>query len=141
MSAITQNKQGLRVLIAGSLLQLFFGIIYVWAVFKNPVSAYYGWKPSDVGLTASFMLCFFVIGILAGGKAQAKIGVKFNVLTGGLMVALGMLATALIPAGGKAPVFLIFLFYGVIGGFGVGAAYNAIVSSVQNANAGLNIQG
>ena len=143
---ISQNKQGLKVLFAGAFLQLFLGIIYVWSVFKNPVSGYYGWNPSDVGLTASFMLCFFVIGILAGGKLQMKIGVKFTVLIGGLMVAAGMLATALIPSGAlgvetvfsssmvflpRAPVFLIYLFYGVIGGFGVGAAYNAIISTAQ----------
>jgi len=58
MSAITENKQGLKVLITGSVLQLFLGIIYVWSVFKNPVSAYFGWEPSEVGLTANFMLCF-----------------------------------------------------------------------------------
>jgi OFA family oxalate/formate antiporter-like MFS transporter len=131
MPAITENKQGLKVLITGSILQLFLGIIYVWSVFKNPVSAYYGWEPTDVGLTASFMLCFFVIGILAGGKAQVKIGVKFTVLIGGLMVAIGMLATAFIPAGARAPVFLIYIFYGIIGGFGVGAGYNAIISTAQ----------
>ena len=131
MSAITENKQGLKVLVTGSILQLFLGIIYVWSVFKNPVGAHYGWEPVDVGLTASFMLCFFVIGILAGGKAQVKIGVKLTVLIGGLMVAVGMLATAFIPVGGKAPVFLIYLFYGIIGGFGVGAGYNAIISTAQ----------
>jgi OFA family oxalate/formate antiporter-like MFS transporter len=131
MSAITENKQGLKVLITGSILQLFLGIIYVWSVFKNPVSAYYGWDSTAVGLTASFMLCFFVIGILAGGKAQVKIGVKFTVLIGGLMVAAGMLTTALIPTDGNAPVFLIYLFYGIIGGFGVGAGYNAIISTAQ----------
>jgi OFA family oxalate/formate antiporter-like MFS transporter len=131
MSSITQNKEGLKVLITGSILQLFLGIIYVWSVFKKPVSEFYGWGEAEVGLTASFMLCFFVIGILAGGKAQTKIGVKFTVLFGGLMVATGMLATALIPEGGKAPVFLIYLFYGIAGGFGVGAAYNAIISTAQ----------
>ena len=131
MSEISKNRQGLKVLIAGSALQLFLGIIYVWSVFKNPVSAYYDWKPADVGLTASFMLCFFVIGILSGGKAQMKLGVKLTTLIGGLTVAAGMLATALIPADGKAPVFLVYLFYGIIGGFGVGAAYNAIVSAAQ----------
>jgi len=131
MSSITENKDGLKVLVTGSILQLFLGIIYVWSVFKNPVSAYFGWEASAVGLTANFMLCFFVIGILAGGKAQAKIGVKITTLIGGLMVAVGMLATALIPTGGKAPVFLIYLFYGIIGGFGVGAGYNAIISTAQ----------
>lgn len=131
MSAITQNKQGLKVLFTGAFLQLFLGIIYVWSVFKNPVSLYYGWEASSVGLTANFMLCFFVIGILSGGKLQMIIGTKLTTLIGGLMVAVGMLATAFIPAGSSAPVFLIYLFYGIIGGFGVGAAYNAILSSAQ----------
>jgi OFA family oxalate/formate antiporter-like MFS transporter len=131
MSSITENKQGLKVLIIGSILQLFLGIIYVWSVFKKPVSEFYGWDLFDTGVTANFMLCFFVIGILAGGKVQMKIGVKLTTLIGGLMVAVGMLATALIPTGGKAPVFLIYLFYGIIGGFGVGAGYNAIISTAQ----------
>jgi len=131
MSSITENKQGLKVLIMGSILQLFLGIIYVWSVFVSPVSKFYEWSVDSVKLTSSFMLCFFVIGILVGGKAQAKIGVKITTLIGGLMVALGMLATALIPTGGKAPVFLIYLFYGIIGGFGVGAGYNANISCAQ----------
>ncbi|MCL1959196.1 MAG: MFS transporter [Spirochaetes bacterium] len=131
MSSITENKQGIKVLITGSILQLFLGIIYVWSVFKNPVSKFYGWDVTQTGLTASFMLCFFVIGIFAGGKVQTKISVKLTTLIGGLMVAAGMLATALIPTGGKAPVFLIYLFYGIIGGLGVGAGYNAIISTAQ----------
>jgi len=61
MSAIKQNKEGLKVLTAGVVLQLFLGIIYVWSVFKAPVSEYYGWDASDVGLTANFMLCFFAV--------------------------------------------------------------------------------
>ena len=131
MSSIRQNKEGLKVLFAGVVLQLFLGIIYVWSVFKAPVSAYYGWEPLDVGLTASFMLCFFAAGILAGGKVQSLIGVKYTTLLGGLLVSAGMLASAFIPADGKSPVFLIYLFYGIIGGAGVGAAYNAIISNAQ----------
>ena len=131
MNSIRQNKQGLKVLIAGVVLQLFLGILYVWSVFKAPVSVYYGWSPSDSGLTASFMLCFFAVGIIVGGRVQAKIGVTFTTLLGGLMVAAGMLATSLIPASGQAPVFLIYLLYGIIGGTGVGAAYNAIISNAQ----------
>jgi OFA family oxalate/formate antiporter-like MFS transporter len=131
MNTIKQNKQGLKALVAGVVLLLFLGIIYVWSVFKAPVSAYYGWLPADVGLVASFMLCFFAVGILIGGRAQAKIGVQLTTLIGGLMVAAGMLLSAFIPAAGKSNVFLIYLLYGIIGGFGVGAAYNAVISNAQ----------
>jgi len=130
-TSILENKQGIKILVTGSILQLFLGILYVWSVFVIPVNKFYSWSIDSVKLTSSFMLCFFVIGIFAGGKIQTKIGVKFMVLIGGLMVAAGMLATALIPAGGNAPVFLIYIFYGIIGGFGVGAGYNAIISTAQ----------
>jgi OFA family oxalate/formate antiporter-like MFS transporter len=126
-----KNKQGIKVLVIGSILQLFLGILYVWSVFVIPVNKFYNWSIDNVKLTSSFMLCFFVIGIFAGGKIQTKIGVKFTILIGGLMVAAGMLATALIPTGVNAPVFLIYFFYGIIGGFGVGMAYNANISTAQ----------
>jgi len=42
MPSITENKQGMKVLITGNILQLFLGIIYIWSVFMNPVSAFYG---------------------------------------------------------------------------------------------------
>ena len=128
MSTITQNKQGLRVLVAGSVLQLFLGIIYVWSVFVRPVSEVYEWDIANVKLTASFMLSFFVVGILIGGKLQAKTGAERVVLLGGLMLAAGMLATAFLPA---SVAWLMYISYGVIGGFGVGAGYNAIISAAQ----------
>lgn len=128
MGAITENKSGLKVLITGAILQLFLGIIYVWSVFVMPVSEFYSWDISGVKLTSSYMLCFFVVGILIGGKLQIKIGAAKVVLIGGLMLAAGMFATAFIP---KDYAWLIYVTYGIIGGFGVGAAYNAIISSAQ----------
>lgn len=109
-------------------MQLFLGIIYVWSVFVVPVSKFYEWDVSGVKLTSSYMLCFFVVGILIGGKLQVKIGSSKVVLMGGLMLALGMCATAFIP---KSIAALIYVTYGIVGGFGVGAAYNAIISSAQ----------
>lgn len=128
MGVISENKQGLKVLVTGAILQLFLGIIYVWGIFVLPVSEYYAWNIADVKLTSSFMLSFFVVGILVGGKAQVKTGATKVVLTGGLMLAAGMFATAFIP---KNLAWLIYVTYGTIGGFGVGAAYNAIISSAQ----------
>jgi len=128
MGAITGNKQGIKVLITGAVLQLFLGIIYVWSVFVQPVAAFYTWDVESVKLTSSFMLCFFVVGILIGGKLQAKIGAAKTVLMGGLMLALGMLASSFIP---QEHPWLIYIAYGIVGGFGVGAAYNAIISAAQ----------
>ena len=124
----SKNRQGVTVLIAGAALQLFLGILYVWSVFVGPVSEALNWGVDQVKLTSSFMLCFFVIGIFFGGKLMAKIGSQTTVLIGGLMLAFGMLATAFIPV--QYP-WLIYVTYGIIGGFGVGAGYNSIISAAQ----------
>lgn len=122
------NKQGLRVLIIGSVLQLFFGIIYVWSVFVLPVSTHLDWAVDSVKLTSSFMLCCFVLGILLGGKLQARVGTQRVILAGGLLMAAGLLAASFVPA--SAP-WLLYIAYGVCGGFGVGMAYNANITSAQ----------
>jgi len=124
------NKNtGRKMLLTGAILQLFLGIIYVWSVFVGPVSDFFGWDVSKVKLTSSFMLCCFVLGILIGGKLQVKIGTSKIVLIGGLSMAGGMLLTSFIPMG--AP-WLIYITYGITGGFGVGMAYNAIISAAQS---------
>ncbi|MDR0286356.1 MAG: OFA family MFS transporter [Clostridiales bacterium] len=122
------NKDGIKVLVAGSVLQLFLGIIYVWSVFVQPVSEALVWDIDKVKLTSSYMLCCFVLGILAGGRLQAKISASKIVLAGGILMAIGMLVTSFV-SGGAA--WLIYITYGIIGGFGVGMAYNTVISSAQ----------
>jgi len=109
-------------------MQLFLGVLYVWSVFVRPVSEVFGWSIDSVKLTSSFMLCFFVVGILAGGKLHLKIGSDKVVLGGGLLLAFGMFATAFLPQNLS---WLMYLTYGIIGGFGVGSAYNAIICAAQ----------
>ena len=123
-----KDSRAIRVLVAGSVLQLFLGIIYVWSVFVRPVSERFEWEIDQVKLTSSYMLCFFVLGILAGGKIQNRIGASKVVLSGGLLLSLGMLATSFIPSGFP---WMIYGTYGIAGGFGVGMAYNAIISCAQ----------
>ncbi|MCL2432106.1 MFS transporter [Candidatus Bathycorpusculum sp.] len=120
---------GVKVLVAGSILQLLLGVIYVWSVFVQPVQSTFGWSDADVKFTVNIMLCCFVLGILAAGKLQVKIKASYIVLTGGMMMAAGMFITSLLSA--AAPFWSIWITYGIIGGFGVGLAYNTIISSAQ----------
>ena len=124
------KNDGVVVLICGSAVLLFLGIIYVWSEFVAPVSHYFGWTPGDVKLTSSFMLCCFVLGILASGRLQPKFGAQKLVLAGGMLMALGMLITSFIPQTTDAT-WLIYITYGVVGGFGVGLAYNTVITCAQ----------
>ena len=124
-----KSNPGVKVLIAGSILQLFLGVIYVWSVFVGPVQSAFDWDINDVKFTVNIMLCCFVLGILTAGKLLEKIKAAYIVLAGGLMMAVGMFATSVLSA--AAPSWSIWITYGIIGGFGVGLAYNTIISSAQ----------
>lgn len=122
------SKKPILVLIAGAIIQLFLGVIYIWGVFQKPIVELFNWEAGAAALTSSIMLGFFVIGILIGGKLQDKIGSSIVVLIGGLMFAIGMFASSFIPL--DVP-WLIYITYGVVGGTGVGAAYNATIGAAQ----------
>jgi OFA family oxalate/formate antiporter-like MFS transporter len=106
---------------------LFLGIIYVWSVFVLPVSEEYNWPAADAKLVSSFLLGFFVLGMLGGGRMEKRLGTHRQTLVGGTLLAVGMAATAFVPAGSG---WLIYLTYGIAGGFGVGMGYGAVVSCV-----------
>lgn len=116
-------------MVAGSFLQLFLGMLYTWSVFATPIAEAFSWNIQDVKFTVNIMLCCYSLGVLVGGRLQGKLKAPYIVLIGGLMMAVGMLVTSILPAG--APVWCIWLTYGVIGGFGVGLAYNTIIASSQ----------
>jgi len=131
-----EQNQGFKVLLTGSILQLFLGIIYVWSVFVKPMGDYFAQNGGDgatiisnVKFTVNVMLCCFVLGILLGGRLQSRFKASFIVLAGGLLMSAGMLSTSFVQS--SAPVWSIWITYGIIGGFGVGLAYNTIISCAQ----------
>ncbi|MEL7624295.1 MAG: OFA family MFS transporter [Clostridiales bacterium] len=121
-----KNRYGL--LIAGMLIQLCAGIIYMWSVFRGPVAQHLEWEASKAGYTSSIMLAVFVLGIILGGKAQDKIGPKPVTAFGSVLISLGMILTSFVT---KAAPWLVYITYGIIGGLGTGIVYTATVSVVQ----------
>ena len=126
MPGATYNRY--VVLIAGIILQFCAGIIYMWSVFKTPVADHLGWTSAASALTASFMLVAFVAGILIGGRLMDKIGPKKMCIVGSSTMSVGILLSSLITSDYP---YLIYLTYGIIGGFGVGTLYTCTVSTTQ----------
>lgn len=122
------KRNRIMILAAGAFVQLFLGIIYVWSVFVSPVSAYFDMTQESAKLTSSFMLAFFVLGILMGGRLQGRMKTQHIVLLGGCLMAFGMTLTAFLPLDLG---ILIYITYGCMGGFGVGLAYNSVLTVAQ----------
>ncbi len=122
-------RQNRYVVLAASMLVLLcVGILYMWSVFSGPVVTAYGYDPGATRYIASVMLAGFVAGILVGGRIQDKTGPRPVVMGGSLLFALGILVTSFVLPHG---IGWVYLFYSVIGGFGVGAAYNSAISCTQ----------
>lgn len=116
------------ILALGMVMQACAGIIYMWSVFKNPVAEYLSWEPAAAAITSSVMLSAFVLGIILGGRMQDIYTPKPVAFAGSIILGLGMILTSFVQP--SAP-WLIYIFYGVIGGFGVGCVYTTTVSVVQ----------
>jgi len=115
-------------LIAGMIIQLCAGVIYMWAVFKVPVAGYLERSSADIALVSSVMLSAFVVGMLLGGNLQDRFGPRSVAALGSLLMSGGILATAFL---GPGSADLIYLTYGLTGGVGVGIVYSCTVACVQ----------
>jgi OFA family oxalate/formate antiporter-like MFS transporter len=122
------DKKRYVVLIAGIAVQFCAGTIYMWSVYKGPVADYLDWDTGASGLTSSFMLVAFVAGIMIGGRLMDKIGPKKICIAGSLMMSLGILTSSMVTSDYP---HLIYLTYGIVGGFGVGTVYTCTVSPIQ----------
>jgi OFA family oxalate/formate antiporter-like MFS transporter len=123
------GKNRYVVLIAGIAIQLCAGTLYMWSVYKRPVAdLLFEGDLNASGLTASFMLVAFVAGILFGGRLMDILGPKKMALVGSVLMSMGILASSAVTSDLS---YLIYLTYGIIGGFGVGTVYTCTISPIQ----------
>ena len=105
--------------LAGILMQIAFGAVYAWSVFRTPLVKQFGWTISQVTLT--FTIAIFCLGFAAffGGIWLNKKGPRIVALTGGALYGLGVFLASF--SGYGLP--WLYMTYGVIGGIGLGFGY------------------
>jgi OFA family oxalate/formate antiporter-like MFS transporter len=112
----TQNRWLLAA--AGVLMQIAFGAVYAWSVFRIPLSHAYGWTIAEV--TAAFEIAIFVVGFAAfgGGLWMKRSGPRPVALVSALLYGVGTMLT-----GTAHSLTTLYLMYGVIAGAGLGVGY------------------
>jgi OFA family oxalate/formate antiporter-like MFS transporter len=112
----TQNRW--LVAAAGVLMQIAFGAVYAWSVFRIPLSKAHGWTIAEV--TAAFELAIFVVGLaaFAGGLWMKRSGPRPVGIAAAILYGLGTML-----AGKSHDLWMLYLTYGVIGGAGLGLGY------------------
>jgi len=104
---------------AGIVMQVALGSVYAWSVFRIPLTRTYGWSISQVTLT--FEVAILVLGFssFAGGLWMKRIGPRSMAVIGGLCYGLGVI----LAGQARGHLGLLYLSFGVLGGFGLGLCY------------------
>ncbi|MDR2892239.1 MAG: MFS transporter [Deltaproteobacteria bacterium] len=106
-------------------LYIFLGLIYAWSIFVPPLEQEFGWSRSETSMVFTFCMFFFCLGGLGSGFAIRSMPVKFIVAACALFIGVGFTL-----ASRCASLTELYIFYGVLIGFGVGIGYNVLLTTM-----------
>lgn len=115
-------------LVLSTISLLFLGLIYAFSMFRQGMVDSFGLEPGAVGLTFNIMMITFCIGAVIGSQIEKKLDVKGTLAIAAVMFLIGFAGTGLFANGNIAAVYI---FYGVIGGLGVGIGYNTVIATTN----------
>lgn len=121
--------------IASISIQLCLGTAYIWSVFQSYLiisdatpNALFNWPATHGTLAYSLLLGVLTLGSTVGGRIQDKLKPGPVVMTGGIILGIGFF---LIQYTTEATPWLLWLTYGILGGFGMGMAYTTTIATCQ----------
>ncbi|HLR62313.1 MAG TPA: OFA family MFS transporter [Lentibacillus sp.] len=114
--------------LSGVGIHICIGSAYAWSVFTNPMANEFGWSTSQISL--AFSIAIFLLGFSAAfmGKFVEKRGPRISGMLSALFFGAGVMGTGLATA--FESLTLLYFFYGIIGGIGLGIGYIAPVSTL-----------
>ncbi len=119
-----------RWLIAASAvgIHISIGSVYSWSVFTNPLRNEHPWGLSEISLTFSIAILFLGLSAAFMGHFVEKHGPKKSGILAAILFGAGLLGAGFAESIGS--LYLLYLFYGVLGGMGLGIGYLAPVSTL-----------
>jgi OFA family oxalate/formate antiporter-like MFS transporter len=117
----------------GTLTLLFLGLIYAWSIFGTPIGELFpDWSISQLSLTFTISMIFFCLGGFAGGVLSKRMSIKTRMLISAVMLLIGFFTVSTIKTDSPgASLTMLYIFYGVFGGGGVGVAYNGVIGTLN----------
>jgi OFA family oxalate/formate antiporter-like MFS transporter len=112
------------IVVGAILIQLCLGAIYAWSVFRIPLQKILNITPTQASLPFSFVLIFFALATVIGGRWQDKAGPRTVAIAGGILLGIGMILASFAKS-----LTALILFYGVVSGIGIGLAYVCPISA------------
>jgi MFS family permease len=103
-----------------------YGVQYSFGIFIEPLTEHFGWSVALVSGAASlFMFSRGALAILTG-RVTDRYGPRIIVAIGGFFLGLGLILTSQISAAWQ-----LYLFYGLMAGFGLSVAFAPLVATAS----------
>lgn len=117
-----------QIVLAAVGIHISIGAVYAWSVFTNPIMNYLNVSLKEVQFTFSLAILFLGFSASFLGKHVERWGAKRSGFTAAAFYGIGMIGTGL--AIYLKSIYLLYIFYGVIGGIGLGIGYITPVSTL-----------
>ncbi len=109
-------------------IHISIGSVYAWSNFTNPLIEQFGWSTSQVQLTFSIAILFLGLSAAFFGSFVEKYGPRKSGLVAAIFFGTGILGSGFAVGASSLP--LLYVFYGALGGIGLGIGYIAPVSTL-----------
>jgi OFA family oxalate/formate antiporter-like MFS transporter len=123
---MNENQNRWVIAAAGIVMQIALGAVYAWSVFRIPLTKAYGWSISQVTLTFELAILTLGLAAFAGGLWMKRAGPRRMAVIGGLAYGLGVI----LAGQARGHLGLLYLTFGVLGGFGLGLCYIVPVATL-----------
>lgn len=131
----TQKFNRLTPVIASIAIQLCLGTAYIWGVFQSYLiitektpDAKFDWPATYGTLAYALLLVVLTFGSIFGGKISSKVQPRTVISIAGIIMGVGFFLVQLTT---ESTPWLLWLTYGVLGGFGMGMAYTTTIATCQ----------
>jgi len=109
-------------------IHISIGSVYAWSNFTVPLKGMFGWSDSEVALSFSIAILFLGLSAAFLGHFVEKYGPKKAGLLASVFFGIGMTGAGF--AVDLESKYLLYTFYGALGGIGLGVGYIAPVSTL-----------
>ncbi|MEA3423086.1 MAG: OFA family MFS transporter [Bacillota bacterium] len=113
------NRKGWIVVLAGTGINLAFGVLYAWSIFGAALQeAPYSWTAKQAAMPYTVAIIMFALVMIPAGRLQDKIGPRWVATIGGVLIGIGCIL-----AGTFTNFFGLVFSFGVLAGSGIGLGY------------------
>ncbi|MFG6113898.1 OFA family MFS transporter [Halobacillus sp. MO56] len=109
-------------------IHISIGSVYAWSNFTTPLGEKFGWSSSQVQFTFSLAILFLGLSAAFLGWFVEKYGPRVAGITAAIFFGIGVAGSGFAVQMGS--LWLLYIFYGVLGGVGLGVGYIAPVSTL-----------